>query len=234
MKKCLPFNKVAKKTVAATVLSMCSMVNLAQAGIIDTNHDSFIDESTNLEWLDFNITSNQSYNEVVENLGAGGSYNGWRLPTTDEVHTLFFNAFFGLTDSWREYLDNDVPYIQGKAVNNQNIDGLFAESSLQQIFSAMGASMYGTGDAKDVTHALYEDNAGDLAYFQLQDNKTTENVDYATLMWGWETRTDKHRTAGGANLSTMLVRGATDVPEPTSLAILALGLMGLSLRRSKS
>lgn len=233
--KCLPFasftKKIAKTTVAATAFSMCSMVNLVQAGIINTNHDSFIDDTTNLEWLDFNITSNQSYNEVIANTGNGGSYVGWRLPTTDEVNALYYNAFYDIADSWKEKLDNEVPFIQARAISNQNIEGLLAESSFQQIFAAMGFSLY--GDEKNVAQGLYEDSYGDLAYFQLLDYKTTENTDYATLSWGWEDRTDSHRTHGGTNLSTMLVRGASEVPEPSTLAIFALGIVGLAFRGNK-
>ena len=225
--------KTAKVALAATVLSMCSMVNLAQAGIIDTSNDSFIDDNSNLEWLDFNITSNQSYNSVVENLDSGEIYDGWRLATMDEVTSLYSNAFFDLADSWREYPDNDVPSILAKANNNKNINGIYGDSNFEQVFDAMGASNYATGDGYDTTHALYEDSGGNLAYFQLIDRKTADNVDIARLYWGFGTITDNYRTTGGTSRSTMLVRGASEVPEPSSLAIFALGIIGLAFRTNK-
>lgn len=64
--------------------------------IIDTSNDSFIDTSTSLEWMDFGINDNQSYNYVVSQLGSGGVYEEWRLPTREEVLTLWANAYLGL------------------------------------------------------------------------------------------------------------------------------------------
>ena len=64
--------------------------------IIDTLNDSFIDTSAGLEWMDFGINNNQSYNYVISQLGSGGVYEGWRLPTREEVLTLWANAYLGL------------------------------------------------------------------------------------------------------------------------------------------
>jgi len=61
----------------------------ASAGlIIDTDNDSFIDSSTTLEWIDFGVNNGQSFSYISSQLSIGGDYEGWRLPTIDEVYVM--------------------------------------------------------------------------------------------------------------------------------------------------
>ena len=84
--------KRVKATFLALVVTLMSLGNLVNAAIIDTDEDSFIDTQTGLEWMDFGINNHQSFNEVSSQLGAGGEYEDWRLPSIDEVYTMWHNV----------------------------------------------------------------------------------------------------------------------------------------------
>jgi len=58
---------------------------------------AILDKESNLEWLRLNFTANRSYEEVVKGLQDGGSFQGWRLATVDEVRA-FFARFTGTRD----------------------------------------------------------------------------------------------------------------------------------------
>ena len=68
--------KFLKTTFTGIVLSISCLVNMANADVIliDTDNDSFIDMNTGLEWMDFGINNNHTYNFVASQLGEGGSY----------------------------------------------------------------------------------------------------------------------------------------------------------------
>lgn len=53
------------------------------------------DDNSGLYWLDLTETAGMSYSEVSAQLGAGGSFDGWRYATTTEATDIY--AQFGLT-----------------------------------------------------------------------------------------------------------------------------------------
>ncbi len=181
-KKCLPFAKAIKTTVAVTVLSVCSMVNLAQAGIIDTSNDSFIDQDSQLEWMDFNVTATQSYNDVTGNLNNGGSYEGWRLASYEELNTLSHNAFYDIAYSFI-HTNRGVTAIQAASKNISN--GLVSESAFEQLFAIMGADYYTTPSGRDTAHGLFEINPGELSYFQFINTREEGAWDIVRLFDSW-------------------------------------------------
>jgi len=73
------------------------------AALIDldwnTTNDSslLLDTNSQLQWLDLSITANQSYNEVMTQMLQGGTYEGFRYATRDEVFQLWSEA--GITDT---------------------------------------------------------------------------------------------------------------------------------------
>ena len=48
-----------------------------------------LDTETGIEWMDLSETDGLSINTVLSMTSAGGKFEGWRLPTEDEVLTLF-------------------------------------------------------------------------------------------------------------------------------------------------
>ncbi len=72
-----------------------SFSQIVSAAIIDKGNFTR-DTSTNLDWLDLTETTNLSYNYVVSQMGAGGTYEDWRYASIVEFENLMFN--FGAID----------------------------------------------------------------------------------------------------------------------------------------
>ena len=84
--------KVMKIMLVGLGLTFLNLNNAANASIINTDQDSFIDTNTTLEWMDLGLNNHQSYNYVSSQLGVGGEYEGWRLPSINEVYTMWHNV----------------------------------------------------------------------------------------------------------------------------------------------
>ena len=80
-----------KFKIFISLLCMMLLASNVFAEFTNTAQNSFIDNSTGLEWIDFGITNNKSFNDVQAELST--TYSGWRLPTYDEVKTLWSGMF---------------------------------------------------------------------------------------------------------------------------------------------
>ncbi len=58
-----------------------------------------VDHQTGKKWLDLNLTTNRSYDEIIVETSPGGEFEGFRHATSEEVLELFSNAVFYL-DAW--------------------------------------------------------------------------------------------------------------------------------------
>lgn len=71
----------------------------AQADFIETDWNNTgdalatLDTETGIEWLDLTQTKGMSINRAEGLTGAGGIYEGWRLPTRNEVTQMMVSAF---------------------------------------------------------------------------------------------------------------------------------------------
>jgi len=205
------------KTLKAALLGLAVTVSsLANAGIItDTDNDSFIDETTGLEWMDFGINNIHSYNEVSDLLTS--TYTGWNLATESQVLNLWTNAF-------------EVQHITAwpNTAGGGYLYYMYANDIGKQIMLDVYSTMaYGYENWRGIgSLGLFERADGGMAYaFFTSWAEHTE-------VYGRDNDYESYRASNDLRYSTMLVK-STEVPEPSTLAIFALGMIGLASRRFK-
>jgi len=67
---------------------------ITTAGIItDTSNNSFIDQTSGFEWMDFGVNNTYTYHEVSSLLDMGDEFEGWRIANEDDVAELMTNVF---------------------------------------------------------------------------------------------------------------------------------------------
>jgi hypothetical protein len=181
----------------------------ASATIIDQG-GYITDTDTGLDWLDLSATTGFSYDQVVANVGAGGSFDGWTIASFDIVHALFNNA-------------GGAGNYGGNATSTSNAGNLSLYNNLVGTWGA-GAQFSGSSiwaHVLDVTpggftsgFAIGCNNAPDL-YCQWADNFSYPSDRYS-------------------NIGTALYRSSdSTVPVPASLALVGFGLAALGFTRRR-
>lgn len=220
-----------KKTLG--VIGFLVLSCTANAGLItDTVNDSFIDETTGLEWMDFGINNADTYNQVAAQLGLGGRYEGWTIATTDQTWLMLRNAFFGLGANLELENTTDLRVQDGR-----NEHG----SVIQEIIEKMGynkVSSEGRYYEKEYSSGLSMGNNGlTKVMINMYPDKLVQNSPSEDDVWMTTYEYSNYYNIDSSSFSTMLLRTydspVTDVPEPTTIAIFALGMFGLVSRKFK-
>ena len=206
-----------KKINAALTGLLLLVATSANAGLItDTTNDSFIDETTGLEWMDFGVNNGHSYSQVDSLLQS--TYSGWMLATESQVLTMWHNAFSGKGSVADIVHDTGSRYAY--YVNNEASNKLFVD-----IYRSMG---YGY-ESGFKSRGWFENDTGGMSYAEF--THINEGLQF-TGLYGRTNNYQYFRTNGNSNHGTMLVRAAT-VPEPSTLTVFVLGMIGLVSRRFK-
>ena len=164
------------------------------------------DTTTGLQWLDLTASSGQSVNEVLAQLGAGGTYDGFQYASENEVRTLFSNA--GIPDLSGEW--NSLNY--QPVLDLQTLIGV-TRSSFGESFGATSDQ----GSSSLLVRAIgLQEQSNPLSSVFEQGRVFTTTVDY-------------DRTAF---LGHWLIK---PVPIPSAVWLFGSGLIGLiGLARRKA
>jgi len=197
----------------ATILLAVSV--FSNAGLItNTTNNSFIDETTGYEWMDFGVNNQYSYSQVVSKLNT--EFFGWELATESQVLSMWINAFSGKGTSV------DEVYPAGSYYNRFDANNVNGNSVHEAVFSAMG-----TSDFPGYALGWFADMYGSLSFVHFYDRDTASDYVYSH---GRNVNHDDQLNNLDFRYSTMLVK-MTLVPEPSTFAILVLGVIALASRR---
>ena len=235
--------KFLKTTFANLILSASCLVSIASANLIEVDiyHDGtnkgFAFEDGTLEWMDFGVNNHIFVADVFTGIQSGGQFEGWRLPTESEIQALWYKTvFIDFTDMWINNSDKSAIYAVPSAtwaspylVEAERFEALYER--LIELGSIMGWNTpYGAGHGSSAGAYLTVDGRLSYTGFQIVPDFGWAGIPY--LQADFYDNNMQYSTDIG--LSTMLVRSQTlDVPEPSTLAIFVLGLMGLASRRFK-
>lgn len=223
--------KFLKTALLGFVISVSSLVNVANAGLINigalTSNDdgstTVIDDSLNsLEWLRWDQLADLTHDETLAQI-ASAAYSGWNIAGINETN-MFLNALYnGSADECGINLPETIAQCQNP--------GAFPQAEYAALTG--GANLIG-GQGLPVWFHVETTQEVTAGYFIITQggNVTVESAGISIE------RADEYSANGmhsATPISWLLYRTAmaAPVPEPSTLAIFALGMMGLASRRFK-
>lgn len=212
-------NKVRKELAVLLLLAS----GMANAGLItiggltlENAGDSYVtDHANNVDYLRWDLVKDFNYSDLTTAIQTGNAYAGWSIATNEEANN-FVNALLDGTSNCDTVVD---------------FASCTTTYSFADFTTLMGSSYDGNAS---ITYAWFlSDNAigQQVGYVEAQSGRLNKQNEWASIA-----RSDTWSRSGrssGSPIGFMLYRDSVEVPEPSTLAIFALGLMLLTSRRFK-
>jgi len=180
------------------------------------NGDGLItyDTETGFEWLDLTETLGVSYNIVSSKLGAGNDLEGWQYGTAAQVASFFDSAGGSGVYESHSSSHNDVTEIIIPLWGETYGDSGYRQSNFLTGTSHVSGMHLSGGVTDYYGNYEYPNSTQDIIRFAYVD---FAQPDYA-----------------GNRLTGSALMRISSVPEPSTISLFALGLLGLAYSRKKA
>lgn len=206
-------------TIFFSVLTMCN-VSYASLILEDLNNlgDNLVvkDTESSLEWLNLALTKNMGIGEALDN------YNQHRLATKTEIESLFNQVFTNFSPNYEGYSSSDW---DGLAIEDSVYNEHYEE--LEDWQSLFGSWFF---NDNNFSYGRYFNEDKTLVYTLGARNST---IDVNSYIAGIEDPASLQDIYSASEVYALFLVKSSSVPEPSTLAIFALGIMGLASRRFK-
>lgn len=202
------------KTGALKILLVLLNFTATHATLID--NDSFTtDTETGLDWLDVTGTTNLSINYVRSQMEIGGAFEGWQYASRVQIGE-FWNHAGGNGEYSIESVKNSVWSVENNGLFNRlsplwgttygtTLDGYIAVATADRV-SPLSTTNF------DMRMAML------LDWSQYKESATMDRTD---MLW------HMHLDGIYEREGHALIRVSSAVPEPTSISLFAIGLLGI-------
>jgi len=207
------------KFIAGILFFMLANISTVNATLIN-NGSTTVDTVSGLEWLDVTLTTNRSYNDIFISGFGGYAAAGYQLATTVQLCGLFGSLGDTVSSNCtNNAINTDVSFISQASVNT--LVGLLGATFLsgQQIISTVGIFDSGLIGSGFIGLGCINSLTVDIC--------VVNDAPGASRLITWTT------TAGLSSVVGSYLVRQTQTPEPTSLALMFLGLLGLGFSRRK-
>ncbi|MBV7255546.1 PEP-CTERM sorting domain-containing protein [Pacificimonas sp. WHA3] len=210
---------------AAAVGASLTLIALipANAAIImadsEFGMDSVVrDTDTSLDWLTFRFAGTNDVDQLLLDLAPGGTLDGWRLATADDVTGFWANAGIARTSS-----TGDRTYVT---------DQVIAQAA-EELALMIGLSTDGGGSFDFVSGYIADPgNAGGEWAAAVLSAVYNGQIDVFDRYYAITGLTLSRTQGVGDAYHSWLIRDvARDVPAPGALGLLGLGILSLAARR---
>jgi len=220
------------KYVILTLFVIGLFSSTSQASIISFNgyvHDDSTDIVTGggLEWLQWDVTDGMTINQAL------ASNSGWRLATNTEMSTLFNSFTFGLLFDSDENTSQSLqtpwdltevsPYLDFVSLFGNTWTEATLDHASEPLFSS--SAWFGT-DLDNDTFYNYSFVNDDF----LNSNGSSLMPHSAGMVADFNFNS---ADSASDRRGVALVKTITTVPEPSTVAIFSLGILGLIIRKQK-
>jgi len=206
-----------KCIIAAVVISVLPLSSSSFAALIDNDWYT-TDTDSGLDWLDMSPTIERSYLDISANFGVGGDFEGWRYASTLEVE--------GLVDA----AGGDGNYYKWPFGNNpqqrQNQDVAVTDLLIKLLgytWTHPETNTYIYSKTSDIYKGFSDRR---WLHLFMSDYPSTDDG-YVSLNSYYD-----YVSHNSINTGSFLVRNS--VPEPSALALMALGLAGIGWKRRRA